>query len=208
MVSCTTTDGFKLLLGMEYSFSSGWVKTHRSCIANGSSRLDLAESSLAYTANLTAVQSCRLAAGPTLLAAKHEASSRIDCSGYLCFLCKSTQGLLSSCYSHFIRHSKDSTSASTATLSPVEHQGGFGHLSTINEHTPRAGDALSASTDSMQEKDSPTQPPHSWLTNFLVGAHLSAPNRHREASSTGGQMPHVGSNSNHQSDSTVEKDYA
>ena len=193
---------------MEYSFSSGWVKTHRSCIANGSSRLDLAESSLVYTANLTAAQSCRQAAGPTLLAEKHEASSRIDCSGYLCFLCKFIQGLLSSCYSHFIRHSKDSTLASTASLSPVEQQGGFGHLSTINEHMPRAGDALSASTDSMEEKDSPTQPPHSWLTNFLVGAHLSAPNRRWEASSNGGRMPHVGSNSSHQSDSTIRKDYA
>lgn len=169
MVSYITTDGFKLLLGMEYSFSSGWVKTHRSCIANGSSRLDLAESSLVYTVNLTAVQSCRQAAGPTLLAAKHEASSRIDCSGYLCFLCKSIQGLLSSCYSHFIRHSKDSTSASTATLSPVEQQGGFGHLSTINEYTPRAGDALSASTDSMEEKDSQQSPrTHGSQTSLLV----------------------------------------
>ncbi|CAF9916503.1 MAG: a-factor receptor [Alectoria fallacina] len=105
-------------------------------------------------------------------------------------------------------HSKDSTLASTASLSPVEQQGGFGHLSTINEHMPRAGDALSASTDSMEEKDSPTQPPHSWLTNFLVGAHLSAPNRRWEASSNGGRMPHVGSNSSHQSDSTIRKDYA
>ncbi|KAL9133839.1 MAG: hypothetical protein Q9175_004975 [Cornicularia normoerica] len=75
-------------------------------------------------------------------------------------------------------HSKeDSTSASTATLSPVEQQRGFGRLSTINKAGSRAGDAANASTESMDEKDYPTKPPHSWLTTFLVDAHLTAPNR-------------------------------
>lgn len=81
-------------------------------------------------------------------------------------------------------HSKgDSTTASTATLSPVEQQRGFGRLSTINENGPRAGDALSASKDSMDEKGPSTKFPHSWLTKFLVDAHLSAPNRRWEANS-------------------------
>lgn len=89
MVRYTTTAGCNLLLGLQSLSSSDWVKTHRSCTANGSSRLDSAESSLVYTANLRAVQSCRQAARPALLAAEHEASSRTDYSGCLCFLCKS-----------------------------------------------------------------------------------------------------------------------
>lgn len=89
-------------------------------------------------------------------------------------------------------HSKeDSASASTATLSPVEKQRGFGQLSTINENEPRAGGALSASTASIDEKDSSTKAPSSWLTNFLVDAHLSAPNRRWEANSNGAAVPNA-----------------
>ena len=76
------------------------------------------------------------------------------------------------------RHSKEaSTTASTATLSPVEQQRGFRNLETINEMEPGAGGTLSTSTESMHEKDFLTKPSHSWLTKFLVDAHLSAPNR-------------------------------
>lgn len=179
---CTSTAGLKLLLDSEYFSSSDWVKMHRHCTANGSSRLDLAESFLVYTANPLAVQSCRQAARPTLLEADHEASSSFDYSGCLCFLCESILWPFCLPATNTIRHSKeDSTSTSTATLSPVQQQRGFGQLSTINENVPKAGDALSASTESMNEEDSPTKPPHSWLTNFLVDAHLSAPNRRWEA---------------------------
>ena len=182
VVMCTSTAGLKLLLDSEYFSSSGWVKMHRHCTANGSSRLDSAESFLVYTANLLAVQFCRQVARPTLLAANHEASSSADYSGCLCFLCKSIHCSFSLAAANTIRHSKaDSISTSTATLSPVQQQRGFGQLSTINENVSRTGDALSASTESMIEKDSPTKPPHSWLTNFLVDAHLSAPNRRMEA---------------------------
>ena len=106
-----------------------------------------------------------------------------------------------------VRHSKEgSTIASTATLSPVEQQRGFGQLSTINEKELRAGGPLSASTASMHEKDSPTRLQHSWLTNFLVDAHLSAPNRRQEVSSTGAPNKHAGSNSHHYSDSISSMD--
>ena len=104
------------------------------------------------------------------------------------------------------RHSKEgSTIASTATLSPVEQQRGFGQLSTIDEKEQRAGGALSASTASMHEED-PTRPQHSWLTNFLVDAHLSAPNRRQEVSSNGALNTHAGSNSHHHSDSIPSMD--
>ena len=180
-VMCTSTAGLKLLLDSEYFSSSGWVKMHRHCTANGSSRLDSAESFLVYTANLLAVQSCRQAARPTLLSADHEASSSADYSGCLCFLCGSIHCPFCLPAANTSRHSKeDSTSTSTATISPVQQQRGFGQLSTINENGPKAGDALSASTESMNE-DSSTKSPHSWLTDFLVEAHLSAPNRRWEA---------------------------
>ena len=108
---------------------------------------------------------------------------------------------------NIFRHSKeDSTIASTATLSPVEQQKGFGQLSTINEKEPRAGGALSASTASMHEKDSSTRPQHSWLTEFLVDAHLSAPNRRQEVSSNGAPNTHAGSNSHHHGDSISSMD--
>lgn len=181
---CTSTAGLKSLLDSEYSSSSDWVKMRRPCTANGYSRLDLAEYFLVYTANLLAVQSCRQAARPTPLAANHEASSSIGCSACQCFPCESLHR--SSCppANSTIRHSKeDSASTSTATISPVQQQRGFGQLSTINENVANASDALSTSTESMNEKDSPTKPPHSWLTNFLVDAHLSAPNRRREETS-------------------------
>lgn len=169
---------------MECFCSSDWVKTHRLCTANGSSSLDLDECFLVYTANLLAVQYCRQAARPALLAVEHEASSRTDCSGYLCFLCEFEHGPFGLPDTDTIRHSKgDSTTTSTATLSPVEQQRGFGRLSTINENGPRAGDVLSASEDSMDEKGPSTKFPHSWLTKFLVDAHLSAPNRRWEANS-------------------------
>ena len=184
VVVCTSTAGFRLLLDSEYSSSSDWVKMHRPCTANGSSRLDLAESFLVYTANLLAVQSCRQAARPTPSAANHEASSSIDCSACPCFLCESLHCSFCPHANSTIRHSKeDSTSTSTATLSPLQLQRGFGQLSTINENVSKASDALSNSTESMNEKDSPTKPPHSWLTNFLVDAHLSAPNRRWEENS-------------------------
>lgn len=179
---CTSTAGLKLLLDSEYFSSSDWVKMHRPCTANGSSRLDLAESFLVYTASLLAVQSCRQAVRPTLLAANHEASSSIGCSACLCFLCESLHCSFDLSANNTIRHSKeDSTSTSTASFSPVQQQRGFGQLSTINENVPNASDSLSASNKSMNEKDSPTKAPHSWLTNFLVDAHLSAPNRRWES---------------------------
>ena len=106
-----------------------------------------------------------------------------------------------------VRHSKEgSTIASTATLSPVEQQRGFGQLSTINEKELRAGGALSASTASMHEKDFPTRLQHSWLTNFLVDAHLSAPNRRQEVSSNGALNQPASSNSHHHSDSISSMD--
>lgn len=92
MVRYTSTAGFKLPLDLECSFSSDWAKTRRPCIANISSRLDWVDSSLGYTANRLAVQSYQQAARRTLLAAKRETSSRVDCSGCLCFLCKSIHG--------------------------------------------------------------------------------------------------------------------
>ena len=102
---------------------------------------------------------------------------------------------------NIVRHSKEgSTIASNTTLSPIEQQRGFGQLSTINEKEPRAGGALSASTASMHEKDSPTRPQHSWLTEFLVDTHLSAPNRRQEMSSNGAPNTHAGSNSYHHGD--------
>ena len=108
---------------------------------------------------------------------------------------------------NIVRHSKDgSTIASTATLSPVEQQRGFGHLSTIEEKELSAGGALSASTASMQEKDSSTRPQHSWLTKFLVDAHLSAPNRRQEVNSNGALNTHTGSESHHHSDSIPSVD--
>lgn len=106
-----------------------------------------------------------------------------------------------------VRHSKEcSTIASTATLSPVEHQRGFGQLSTINEKEPRAGGALSASTASMHEKDSPTRAQDSWLTKFLVDTHLSAPNRRQEVCADGALNTHAGSNSHYHGDSISSKD--
>ena len=178
MVTCISTAGFKLLLDLGYLSSLDWAKTHRPCTANGSSGLDLADSFLVYTANLLAVRSCQQAARQTLLAAQPEASLRVIFSGCLCFLCESIHGSFYLFATNTIRRSKeDSTSASNATLSPVEQQRSFGQLSTINGTSPRAGDTLSASTESMDEKGSPTKAPHSWLTNFLVDAHLSAPNR-------------------------------
>lgn len=181
-VMCTSTAGLKLLLDSEYFSSLDWVKMHRNCTANGSSRLDSAESFQVYTANLLAVQSCRQAAKPTLLAADHEAFSSTEFSGCLCFLCESIHCPFCLPAANTIRHSKaDSISTSIGTLSPVQQQRGFGQLSTINENVPIAADALSASTESMNEKDSPAKAPHSWLTNFLVDAHLSAPNRRWEA---------------------------
>lgn len=183
---------------MEYSYSSDWAKTRRLSIAHGCSSLDLVESSLVYTANRLAVQSFLQAARPTLLVAKHEAFSRIDCSGYLCFLCKSIHYpfCFPPSYSHAIRHSKESsTSGSTATLSPVEQQRGFGHLSTINENGYKTGDALSASSEGhLEEMGSPSR---SWLTKFLVEAHLSAPNRRWEARSKRAPVPLVGRQINH-----------
>ena len=177
---------------------------HRPCTVNGSSRLDLAESFLVYTAHLLAVQSCRQAAKPILLAAEREASSRTDCSGCLCFLCEFVHDPSCLSATNTVRHSKEhSTSASIATRSPVDIQKGFGQLSTINEHGPRAGGALSASTESMDEKESPTRPAHSWLINFLVDAHLSAPSRRWEATSHGAQIPHAENNSNLHSDSVA-----
>ena len=108
---------------------------------------------------------------------------------------------------NIFRHSKEgSTIASTATLSPVEQQRGFGQLSTIDEKELRAGGALSASTASMHEKDSPTGAQHSWLTKFLVDAHLSAPNRCQEVSSNGAPNTHAGSKSHHHSDSIPSMD--
>lgn len=101
-----------------------------------------------------------------------------------------------------IRHSKGgSTAASTATLSPVERQRGFTYLSTIDESGPRAGRALSASTASMEEKESPTKAPHSWLTRFLVDAHLSAPSRRWEANTNEAPISHVASNSSQRTNS-------
>ena len=108
---------------------------------------------------------------------------------------------------NIVRHSKEgSTIASTATLSPVEQQRGFGQLSTINEKELGAGGALSASTASMHEKDSPKRPQHSWLTNFLVDAHLSAPNRRQEVSSNGALNTHADRNSHHHVDSISSTD--
>lgn len=204
VVGCTTTAGFKLLLGLECLSSLDWVKTHRPCTANGSSRLDLAESFLVYNAHLLAVQSCPQAAKPILSAAEHEASSRTDCSGCLYFLCEFVHDPSCRFATNTVRHSKEhSASASTATQSPVEKQKGFGQLSTINEHGSRAGGALSASTESMDGKESRTRPAHSWLTNFLVDAHLSARSRRWEANSNGAQIPHAESNSNLHSDSVA-----
>ena len=203
------TAGFKLLLDLGYLSSSGWAKTHRPCTANGSSRLDLAEYFLVYIAHLLAVPSCRQAARQILLAPEHEASFKAVCSGRLSFHCESIHGPLDSITTKTIRRSKeDSTSASTATLSPLEQQRGFGQLLTINENSSRAGDTLSAFTESVGEQRSPTKLPHSWLANFLVDAHLSAPNRCWEASSSGASKPHVGSNSNHPNDSIVSMDRA
>ena len=109
---------------------------------------------------------------------------------------------------NIVRHSKDgSTIASTATLSPVEQQRGFGQLSTIEEKELSAGGALSASTASMHEKDSSTRPQHSWLTKFLVDAHLSAPNRRQEVISNGALNTHAGSNGYHHSDSISSMDH-
>ena len=107
-----------------------------------------------------------------------------------------------------VRHSKEgSTIASTATLSPVEQQRAFGQLSTIDEKELRAGGALSASTASMHEKDSPTRLQQSWLTRFLVDAHLSAPNRRQEVSSSEALNTHAASNSHHQSGSFSSMDH-
>lgn len=179
---CTSTAGLKLLLDSEYFSSSDWAKTHRPCTANGSSAWDLVGSFLVYTANPLAVQSCRQAARPTLLAADHEASSSTDYSGCLCFLCEFIHRPFCLSATNTIRRSKeDSTSTSTATLSPVQQQRSFGQLSTINENVPRAVETLSASAESMNEKDTQTKAPHSWLTDFLVDAHLSAPSRRWEA---------------------------
>ena len=109
---------------------------------------------------------------------------------------------------NIVRHSKEaSTIASTATLSPVEQQRGFGQLPTIEEKGLRAGGALSASTASMHEKDSSTRPQHSWLTKFLVDAHLSAPNRRQEGSSNGGLENHAGSTGHRHSDSIASMDH-
>ena len=181
--------------------------THRPCTGNGSSRLDLAESFLVYIASLLAAQYCQQGARPILSVAKHDFFSRTDCSGRRCFLCESSDGLLLLRSTNIFRHSKEgSTIASTATLSPVEQQRGFGQLSTINEKEPRAGGALSASTASMHEKDSPTGTQHSWLTSFIVDAHLSAPNRCQEVSSNGAMNTHAGSNSHHHSDSIPSMD--
>lgn len=203
------TAGFKSLSDLGSLSSSGWAKTHRPCTANGSSRLDLAECFLVYIAHLRAVPSCRQAARQTLLAAEHGASFIAVCSGRLCFHCESIHGPFNIPTTKTIRRSKeDSTSASTATLSPVEQQRDFGQLSTINENSPTAEDTLSASTESMGEQRSPTKLPHSWLTSFLVDAHLSAPNRCWEASSSGASNPHAGSNSNHPNDSIVSMDRA
>lgn len=167
----------------------------------------MAESFLVYTANPLAVQSCRQAARPTRLAARHEASSRIDCSGCLCFPCEFIHGPFCLSATNTIRHSKGhSTSASTATLSPIEQQRGFGQLLTFNENGPRAGGALSASTESMDEKDFSTRAPHSWLTNFLVDAHLSAPSRRWEANSNTAPNMHVESSGNPHSDINAGRD--
>ena len=209
MVKCTTTAGFKLHLGLGCLCSSGWVKTHRPCTANGSSMLDLAGSFLVYIANRLAVQSCQRAARPVLSVAKREASSKTDCSQYLCFLCKSLHSRIYLAAIDNVRHSKEgSTSASTATLSPVEQQRGFGQLPTINENGPRAGDVLSASTVSMDETTSPTKSQHSWLTNFLVDAHLSAPSRRWEVNWNRAPNAHAGSNSNNHSGSNASMDHA
>ena len=192
VVSFTSTGGSNLLLDSECLSFSGWVMMQRPCIVNGSSRPDSAESSLAYIANLLAAPYYRQATRPTLLEAKHEASSRIDCSACLCFLCESNYCNVWLFDTKILRHSKGgSTTASTATLSPVEQQGGFSQLSTINEDTPRTGDTLSASTVFMDEKESSAGPAHSWLTSFLVDAHLSAPSRRWGADSNGGSTWHA-----------------
>ena len=73
----------------------------------------------------------------------------------------------------------------------------FSHLSTIKEVGSRAGGALSASTASMDEKDAATNRPHSWLTDFLIDAHLSAPSRRWEANSIEDINAHIGSDTNH-----------
>ena len=108
---------------------------------------------------------------------------------------------------NIVRHSKEaSTIASTATLSPVEQQRGFEQLPTIEEKELRAGGALSASTASTHEKDSPTRAQHSWLTKFLVDAHLSAPNRRQEGSSNEGLEILAGSTGHHHTDSIASMD--
>ena len=60
----------------------------------------------------------------------------------------------------------------------------------------------------MDEKDSPSKPTHSWLTDFLIDVHLSAPGRRWEGSSHGAPVPHAESDINIHSDSIARMDHA
>ena len=60
----------------------------------------------------------------------------------------------------------------------------------------------------MEEKDFPTGAPHSWLTNFLVDAHLSAPSRRWEANSNTAPNTLIGSSDNPHSDTIAGLDRA
>ena len=188
---CPTTAGFRSLSDLG-CLSSGLVKTHRPCIANGSSRLDLAESFLVCITDLLAVRHCPQSARPTLSAAKHESFSRNDCFGCRCFLRESFTVFYFLATTNIVRHSKEtSTSTSTVIPPPVEQERGFCQISSINEDGPRAGGALSASSEYTDEKGSPTKARFSWLTKFLVEAHLSAPNRRWEGDSSVAKNAHV-----------------